>query len=310
MNPWVVGVCSGLGAGLGVLVVLRALAARRPSLVARVSPYLRARSATSGLLAEDDAPGRLAAALALVLPDPATVERALARLGASRDDVARRIRRADLPWTVEAFRLRQVVVGCLGLAGGLAAAVLLAVLRDAQPVPLVLLVGLCGLLGVLGCDRDLTARARARESRMLEEFPTFAELVALAVGAGEGPAASIERVARSMRGELAREFVRVAAEVHAGVGLTDALEALAGRTGLPSLARFAETVAVAVARGTPLAHVLRAQAQDVRDAGRAALMETGGKKEVLMMVPVVLLVLPVTVVFAVFPGISTLQVGL
>jgi len=39
-------------------------------------------------------------------------------------------------------------------------------------------------------------------------------------------------------------------------------------------------------------------------------METGGKKEVAMMIPVVFLVLPVTVVFAVFPSLVTLRIGL
>ena len=86
--------------------------------------------------------------------------------------------------------------------------------------------------------------------------------------------------------------------------------ARADRTGLPPLTRFAEGVAVALERGTPLAEVLRAQAQDVRESGRRALMEAGGKKEVAMLVPVVFLVLPVTVVFAVFPSFATLRIGL
>jgi tight adherence protein C len=74
------------------------------------------------------------------------------------------------------------------------------------------------------------------------------------------------------------------------------------RTALPALARFADGVAISVERGTPLADVLRAQAVDVREAGRRALMEAGGRKEIAMMVPVVFLVLPVTVLFALFPG--------
>ena len=67
---------------------------------------------------------------------------------------------------------------------------------------------------------------------------------------------------------------------------------------------------MAVERGTPLADVLRAQAQDVREAGRRELMETGGRKEIAMMVPVVFLVLPVTVVFAVYPGLAVLSLDL
>jgi tight adherence protein C len=68
------------------------------------------------------------------------------------------------------------------------------------------------------------------------------------------------------------------------------------------LARFVDGVAIAVERGTPLAEVLRAQAVDVREAGKRSLLEAGGRKEIAMMVPVVFLVLPITVLFALFPG--------
>jgi tight adherence protein C len=61
-------------------------------------------------------------------------------------------------------------------------------------------------------------------------------------------------------------------------------------------------MSVAIERGTPLADVLRAQAVDVREAGKRALLEAGGRKEIAMIVPVVFLVLPVTVLFALFPG--------
>jgi tight adherence protein C len=62
-----------------------------------------------------------------------------------------------------------------------------------------------------------------------------------------------------------------------------------------------------VERGTPLAEVLRSQAVDVREAAKRALLDTAGRKEIAMMVPVVFLVLPVTVLFALFPGFYTLS---
>jgi tight adherence protein C len=73
------------------------------------------------------------------------------------------------------------------------------------------------------------------------------------------------------------------------------------------VSRFAEGIAIAVERGTPLSDVLHAQAGDVREAGRRALIESGARREVLMMVPVVFLVLPVTVLFALFPGFYGLK---
>jgi tight adherence protein C len=41
----------------------------------------------------------------------------------------------------------------------------------------------------------------------------------------------------------------------------------------------------AIERGMPLAEALRAQAADVREAGKRRLLEAGGRKEIAMMVP-------------------------
>ena len=49
---------------------------------------------------------------------------------------------------------------------------------------------------------------------------------------------------------------------------------------------FLQGLVVAIERGTPLAEVLRAQAVDVREVGKRALLEAGGRKEISMMVPV------------------------
>ena len=96
------------------------------------------------------------------------------------------------------------------------------------------------------------------------------------------------------------------AAVRTGEPVALAFDDLAARTGVPVVARFAQGVAVAVERGTPLADVLHAQAADVRGA-RRELIETAARKEVFMMVPVVFLVLPVTVLFAFFPGVIGLS---
>ena len=134
-------------------------------------------------------------------------------------------------------------------------------------------------------------------------------MLALAVGAGEGPVGALDRVARLSRGELSRELGRALAEARSGASRGDRARAMAARTSLPALGRFVDGMAIAVERGTPLADVLRAQATDVREAGRRALLEAGGRKEIAMLVPVVFLVLPVTVVFALFPGFYSLRLA-
>src|SRR5690606_9339240 len=146
--------------------------------------------------------------------------------------------------------------------------------------------------------------------RLVAELPAIAELLALAVAAGEGALGALDRVTRTTAGALANELGTAVAATRTGVPLSRALDDVADRTGVPAVARFCEAVSVAVERGTPLAEVLRAQAQDAREAGRRELMETGGRKEIAMLIPVVFLILPVTVVFAIFPGLATLRIDL
>jgi len=227
-------------------------------------------------------------------------------LGGSAD-VRRRLLRSGTTTTVEQLRVEQVLWG-LTAAMAAAAIGLLAALRGSAGVTAVVVAVLAAfVLGVLMRDRRLSATVRDRERRMLLEFPAVADLLALAVAAGEGPVAALDRVTRVAHGELPGELALVLGEVRTGTPVATALDRLAARTGVTVVGRFAATLAVAVERGTPLVGVLHAQAADVREAGRRALLETGARKEVLMMVPVVFLVLPVTVVFAFFPGVVGLQ---
>jgi tight adherence protein C len=66
-------------------------------------------------------------------------------------------------------------------------------------------------------------------------------------------------------------------------------------------------IVVALERGTPLAEVVRAQAEDARAAEQRRLMELAGRKDVAMLVPVVFLVLPTVVLIALYPGVQSLR---
>ena len=142
------------------------------------------------------------------------------------------------------------------------------------------------MVGVLARDNHLTSQVKARERRILAEFPTVAELLALAVAAGESPVAALDRVVRRSRRRAVRATsARVLADVRTGEPVASAFDRMAATTGLPLVARFAQGIAVAVERGTPLADVLHAQAADVREAGRRELIEVAARREVAMMVP-------------------------
>jgi tight adherence protein C len=303
------GALLGLGGATGVLLVLTHLVRTRcPTLEARTAPYLRDLPRMSAAATRQPGPDGMHGLWRLLLGP--TLDSAAARLESllgGAGSIRRRLARVGSPMTVQEFRVEQVLWGCVGFGAAAAVGTVLTLQGRGDPWALLMFCGVCAVAGVLARDYHLGAVVRRREARMLTEFPTIADLLALSVAAGEGPMAALDRVTRLSRGELTRELARVLAESRTGTPVSQALDALALRTGVPVVARFAEGFAVAIERGTPLADVLHAQAADVREASRRTLVETGARKEVLMMIPVVFLVLPVTVAFAFWPGVVGLR---
>jgi tight adherence protein C len=285
-----------------ILVVRRLPFLRRPLVDERIGPYLRDLGGSEVFVGVVDSSSPFYAILRLFGPSLRAGAVRLERLLGGAASVRRRLSRAGIDRTVEEFRIEQVLWGAAGFGLGLLIALVSLSLGFGNPVGLLVLAAFLAVIGVLSRDTYLTTQVRRRERRLLAELPTVAELLALSVAAGEGPAAALDRVARSCRGELAIELQRVLAETRAGEPLVRALDALADRTGLVALSRFADGLAVALERGTPLADVLRAQAGDIREASRRELIESGARREVSMMIPVVFLVLPVTIAFAFYPG--------
>lgn len=303
MSTALAGAGLGLLAGTGLAVAASRLPVlRRPRLDDRLGPYLRDSSRPSRLLTRERAITPFPTLERIVSPFVADAALLVERLLGGNASARRRLEQSGRGTTLEEFRAEQVLWGGGGLLAGLGLSLFFAADSGFRPVPLLILCLISTVTGVLGRDRWLSREVATREGRMMAEFPTIAELLALAVAAGEGAVGALERVTRISRGELSRELGRALADARAGASLVQALEGIAARTSLPPLARFVDGVAIAVERGTPLAEVLRAQAVDVREAGKRALLEAGGKKEIAMMVPVVFLVLPVTVLFALFPG--------
>lgn len=297
-----------LGVGLWTLLgLVPRVGAQR--LAARVAPYVVDVSPEAREFLDRRAADPLPFVGGLLAPAGRRVVGVLRAVFGGDDSVERRLRQAGWVLTVEGLRGRQLLGGVTGVGVGVLLAV--AVGRSAAVSPLLLgalvVVGLA--IGVLTPDQWLTRAARVRRDRIAAELPTVLEFLTLSLSAGEGVLDALRRVARAGNGDLARELGVVVAQVNAGVPLALALERLADELRLPALTRTVEQLLGALERGTPLVDVLRAQAQDSRDDAKRGLLEAAGKKEIAMLVPLVFGVLPVTVAFAIFPGVMVLQLG-
>ncbi len=292
------GMAAGLLAGLGLLLVLGWLAARRPLRMAdRIGPFVGARGSA---FAAADRTTSLVTVLGWVRSSSVPDADANAR------DLGLRLRRSGSVASVSQYQLERIVWCALGACAGSVAGVVLTS-GGSSPVGVVLLGVVGGVAGWSMRDAALARAVRSRQRSIEAHLPTLADLLALAVASGASPAAALENAASTMSGPLADEVAAAVDDVRSGLPVDAALRALANRCGLPAVQRFVDGILIAVERGTPLADVMRAQADDVRVDQRRRLMELAGRKDVAMLVPIVFLVLPSVVLVAVFPGIQALH---
>lgn len=293
---------SGWGAVVGLMLALGAISLgswagrlRAPGLLERIAPYVPATAATRAILAPQPTAG--SAMLALVAS-------ATRRPGRS-DSIQTRLRRAGRA-DVQRYRLEQTSAGVAGcIAGGI-----LGMVASAQGAPVIavlVLAAIGAVVGAMAIDWQLGQQVQRRMSRIRQQLPSTAELLAFSVAAGETPVAAIDRVTATLAGDLSDELRQALGDIRGGAPLDMALRGVCDRTGSPEVERFVDGLIVSMERGTPLADVLRAQAGDARAAQRRLLMEIAGRKDVAMLVPVVFFILPTVVLVALFPGLQGLR---
>ena len=306
---WAVVVGVTLGFGLWMLVSL-APRLGRPTLATRIAPYVVDLSSEARDLLQRTTANPLPVFGMLFEPVMHTIQTFLDHLIGGTEITEKRLRQAGLNSSAAVFRSRQVIWAVLGAVAAIIVVVVVGMLRPvAIPVQIVGVLT-AALGGFIGRDALLKRQAAARSSRIAAELPTILEFLTLSLSAGEGILDALRRVSRVSRGELAGEIATVTTAVAAGLPLATTLTHLAGQLQLPAFTRAVEQIAGALERGSPLAEVLRSQAQDSREESKRDLLEMSGKKEVAMLVPLVFLILPMTVLFALLPGIFVLQIGL
>jgi len=280
-----------------------------PRLADRIAPYIVDVSEGARLYVDRRRSDPLPVIGSVFAPVLGRVVAVVGALTGGSRTIQRRLDQLRSTVTISRFRAEQVLCAGVGAAFGFVIALGAIVNRTLPTGASVVLPAAFAAIGWMLRDLLLQRRARARAKRIAAELPTVLEFLSLSLSAGEGILDSLRRVARVGSGELAADFRDIIAEVNTGIPLATALRSCAGQTDLAPLTRAVDQIVVALERGAPLADVLRAQANDARNEAKRALLESAGKKEVAMLVPLVFFILPLSVMFAVFPGVFVLQTG-
>jgi len=203
----------------------------------------------------------------------------------------------------ENFRMKQLSKTSMG-AGII---FVIAFLVSNAPIFSVVVGALAGSGIYFLADRQLSRDVVAYRVGIESEFAAIIEMLTLSLSAGETPLNAITRISLRSRGLLATEFGRVTESVRAGISFQESLDGLGRRVDSVVIRRFVDSLVTAMMRGAPLIEVLQRHAAEARQNQRNILMDKAGKAEVSMMVPVVFLILPISVLFALWPSLTHLN---
>ena len=153
-------------------------------------------------------------------------------------------------------------------------------------------------------------RARKRERVAIEmEFPLIVELFAILIGGGMSPSSALARISEKGSGEFHAALGPIISEMRSGVNLAQALDLLNEQVDSPIVRRFCDSLAISIERGSSLIDVMGRQVEEVRQRQRLQIADRAAKAEVALMIPVVFLILPISILFALWPSYFALGGG-
>jgi tight adherence protein C len=170
---------------------------------------------------------------------------------------------------------------------------------------------------VTGSPRELVSSLKAmmfsanrsRLDRALFELPEIVDLLVVHLRAGDGIYRSFASVVPRCQGELAKEFSRVLTAIEFGAAFGSQLRAVAVSIPQPQVIEFTNKIVLALERGTPLALMLGELGESARAEIKNRLLRQAGRNETRMLIPLVFLILPTTVLFAIYPSLELLNFG-
>jgi tight adherence protein C len=173
--------------------------------------------------------------------------------------------------------------------GGLAASAA----APAAPGRIALLVAV-GLpaAGFMLPDALLEREARRRRRRFLGDLPDALDLLAVASGAGRGPASSFAEIARTGEGPLAEELRVTVADLDCGRPLAESLASLRERVPVSQVATLSASIVRSRRYGSPLADQLRRQARALRGEQRRTVEERAARAAPKIQLVVALVLVP------------------
>ncbi|TMF85448.1 MAG: type II secretion system F family protein [Chloroflexi bacterium] len=163
-----------------------------------------------------------------------------------------------------------------------------------------------GILGFFGPLYWLRTKVEQRRSEIQKSLPDAMDLLTIAVEAGLGFDAAMQRVTDKFRNALSDEFATVLQETRLGRPRLEALDDMGRRTGVEDLHNFVQAVIQSEQMGVGVARILRLQSDEMRRKRRQRAQEKAAQASLKMMLPMVGCIFPTLWIVLLGPAILIL----
>lgn len=154
--------------------------------------------------------------------------------------------------------------------------------------------------------RKLTG-SEVKESEINEELVNILQMLSIMISAGESPMMALRYISQRSVGYIPKLIAQSFSKYESGRNLAQTLEQIAIAIGSSQVRRLTNSIQIAIQRGTPILDVLNNQVQSLNKQINLALLKKSGKSEIALLIPVVFLILPVSISFAIWPSIYGLN---
>jgi len=154
--------------------------------------------------------------------------------------------------------------------------------------------------------RKLTG-SEVKEREINEELVNILQMLSIMISAGESPMMALRYISQRSVGYIPKLIDQSFSKYESGRNLAQTLEQIAIATGSSQVRRLTNSIQIAIQRGTPILDVLNNQVQSLNKQINLALLKKSGKSEIALLIPVVFLILPVSISFAIWPSIYGLN---
>jgi tight adherence protein C len=163
-----------------------------------------------------------------------------------------------------------------------------------------------GFAGYFGPSFVLDHLVANRQQRIREGLPDALDLIVVSVEAGLGLDQAMQHVSRELMDvhpDISQEIEMVNLEIRGGKRRTEALRALADRTGEPELRKLVAVMIQTDRFGTSIADSLRTHSDFMRVRRRQEAEERAAKVGVKLVFPIFFLILPAMLIVVAGPGL-------